>query len=81
MITDSLYVCTLGDHKAFFRKFYPYIEPYRRKVFFSDGAKWIWNWVEDFYGNSIQILDFYHAAEKLATYATLAYKDAGERRK
>jgi len=80
MVTDSLYVCTLGDHKAFFKKFDPYIEPYRQKVFISDGAKWIWNWVEDFYGDSIQILDFYHAAEKLATYATLAYKDAGERR-
>jgi hypothetical protein len=27
-----------------------------------------------------QILDFFHAVEKLGTYASLAYKDAGERK-
>jgi len=37
--------------------------------------------VEDFYGDSVQILDFYHAVEKLGAYAALVYKDAGERRR
>ena len=79
-ITDSVYVCTLGNNKEFFRKFEPYIDPYKRTIFIADGAKWIWNWVENSYGDSIQILDFYHAVEKLGAYATLAYKDVGERR-
>jgi hypothetical protein len=79
-VLDSIYACTLGNNKAFFKKMEPYIEPYKHRVFIADGAKWIWNWVEDFYGDSVQILDFYHAIEKLNTYATLAYKDAGQRR-
>ncbi|MDR2571060.1 MAG: hypothetical protein LBD23_12355 [Oscillospiraceae bacterium] len=80
-VTDSLYVCTFGNSKDFLKKFEPYIEPYRHKVFIADGAKWIWNWVDDFYGNSVQILDFFHAVEKLGAYATLRYKDVGERQK
>jgi hypothetical protein len=74
-IMDSLYVCTLGSNKAFLKKLEPYVEPYKHKVFLADGAKWIWNWVEDFYGGSVQILDFYHAVEKLGAYAALAYKN------
>jgi len=80
-VTDSLYVCTLGNKNDFFKKFEPYVEPYRKKIFIADGAKWIWNWVEDFYCDSVQILDFYHALEKLGTYASLAYKDIEERKK
>ena len=79
-VIDSLYVCTLGSHKSFLQKFEPYIEPYKQKVFIADGAKWIWNWVSDFYGDSVQILDFFHALEKLNEYASLAYKDEQERR-
>jgi hypothetical protein len=78
-LKNSIYVCTLGNNKDFLKKFEPYVEPYKHKVFIADGAKWIWNWVEDFYGNSVQILDFYHAAEKLGAYATLAYKNVIER--
>jgi len=80
-VVSSLYVCTFGTNKEFFKKFEPYVEPYRRKVFIADGAKWIWNWIEDFYGDSVQILDFYHALEKLGVYAALAYKDIDERRR
>jgi hypothetical protein len=79
-VMDSLYVCTLGSSTDFLKKFEPYVEPYKHKVFIADGAKWIWNWVEDFYGNSVQILDFFHAIEKLGAYATLAIKDVAERK-
>jgi len=48
-VTDSLYVCTLGGKNDFFKKFDPYVEPYRKKIFIADGAKWVWNWVDDFY--------------------------------
>ena len=39
----------------------------------------MWDWVEDFYWDSVQILDFYHAIEKLSAYAILAYPDANQR--
>ena len=80
-ITDSLYVCTVGNNAEFLAKFDPCVQPYRHKVFIADGAKWIWNWVEDYYGGSVQILDFFHAAEKLGAYAALAYADAEGRRR
>ena len=80
-VTDSLYICTFGNNKDFFKKFEPYVEPYRHKVFIADGAKWIWNWVEDFYGDSVQILDFFHAVEKFGDYAKLVCKDEEERRR
>jgi hypothetical protein len=80
-VMNSLYVCTLGNSTDFLKKFEPYVEPYRHKVFIADGARWIWNWVEDFHGDSIQILDFYHAVEKLGTYVGLACKDIEERRR
>jgi len=78
-VMNSLYVCTLGNNKEFFKKLDPYVEPYKHKVFIADGAKWIWNWAEDFYSESVQILDFYHAVEKLGVYAALAYKNKEER--
>jgi hypothetical protein len=80
-VTDSLYVCTVGGNAEFLGKFDPYVQPYAHKVFIADGAKWIWNWAEDYYAGSVQILDFYHAVEKLGAYAALAYEDAEERRR
>jgi hypothetical protein len=80
-VTDSLYVCTVGNSTQFLGKFDPCVQPYGHKVFIADGAKWIWNWVDDYYGDSVQILDFYHAVEKLGAYAALAYAYADERRR
>lgn len=71
----SLYVWHLGGHKTFLGKFDAYCEPYQHKVFIADGARWIWNWVEDAYPEAVQILDFYHALEKLGVYAGLQYPD------
>jgi hypothetical protein len=79
-VLDSIYACSLGNNREFFRKFDPYVDPYGHKVFIADGAKWIWNWVESYYGDSVQIVDFFHAVEKLGAYATLACKDIGERK-
>jgi hypothetical protein len=78
-VMHSLYVCHLGGHRKFLEKLEAYTEPYRRKVFICDGAKWIWNWVEDCYPQAMQILDFYHAVEKLGVYAGLQYSDKKER--
>lgn len=78
-VRHSLYVCHLGGHKKFLQKLEAYAEPYHHKVFLADGAKWIWNWVEDAYPGAVQILDFYHALEKLGQYAALQYKEEKQR--
>lgn len=79
MITQSLYVCHMGGHSKFLHKLEAYAEPYSQKVFVCDGAKWIWNWVQDCYPQAVQILDFYHAVEKLAVYAGFQYSDEQQR--
>lgn len=78
-VLQSLYVCHVGGHKKFLQKFEAYAEPYASKVFIADGAKWIWNWVEDCYPDAVQILDFYHAVEKLGAYAFLQYPEEKQR--
>jgi hypothetical protein len=72
-IMHSDYVCHLGGCKDFLEKWERHIEPYDNKIFIADGAKWIWNYVEDAYPQSVQILDFFHAVEKLGTYANTRY--------
>jgi len=69
MITESQYVAHLGTHKDFFSKFEYYLDKLPNPIFISDGAKWIWNWVDDFYSDSIQILDYFHAVEHLCDFA------------
>ena len=51
-----------------------------QKVFIADGANRVWNRVDDFYGDSVQILDFFHAIEKLNEYASFACNDEQNRR-
>jgi hypothetical protein len=80
-ITQSMYVCHLGNHNDFFAKFEAYIRFYKNMVCIADGAKWLWNWVENNYPDIVQILDFFHAVEKLAFYASLQYNDKEERKK
>jgi hypothetical protein len=72
-ILHSDYVCHLGTCKAFLERWEKHIEPYKKKIFIADGAKWIWNYVEDAYPQSVQILDFFHAVEKLGTYTAARY--------
>ena len=37
----------------------------QKTVFIGDGAEWIWNMVQDRFGDAVQIVDFYHACEHL----------------
>lgn len=69
MINDSDYVAHLGTHKDFFAKLEYYLDELPNPVFISDGAKWIWNWVDDLYSDAIQILDYFHATEHLCGFA------------
>lgn len=77
-INESIYLAHLGDYKEFLNKFEPMVDVLdslkERLIFIADGAPWIWNWIENAYGDAIQILDFYHALEHLAHFAKIHFK-------
>jgi len=41
----------------------------------ADGAEWIWNLVADYFPDSVQIVDWYHACQHLAEAAKALYPD------
>jgi len=49
-------------------------------VFVCDGAVWIWNLVAHYYPNAIQIVDWYHAEDRLKRIAEEAFLGQDERR-
>lgn len=81
VITESKYVAHLGSHRGFFPKLEYQIDHLRSIVFIGDGAKWIWNWADDFYSDAVQILDYYHAAEHLHEFALCYFNDIRQREK
>lgn len=48
-------------------------------VFLGDGALWIWNLVEQYYPQAVQILDWFHAEEHLELLAETAFADLTKR--
>jgi len=72
-VLDSIYVSHLGGADEFWEKFSKEIPNQGRLVFINDGARWIWNHIEDHYPNSIQILDFFHCKEHLYDFAKLLF--------
>jgi hypothetical protein len=78
-VIQSQYICHFGSHDAFTAKMELYADLYPQKVFIADGAKWIWKWVSDTYPEAIQILDYYHAVEKLCAFAQYQYPNESER--
>jgi Uncharacterised protein family (UPF0236) len=68
-IGQSNYVAHLGNHHEFLDKVLDILPCQTPLVFIGDGAKWIWNWVDEYYPKSIQILDFYHCKEHLFAFA------------
>ncbi len=74
-VMGSVYVAHLGGVEGFFPKFERHLTPYGNKAIIGDGAKWIWNWAEGNYPGAQQILDFYHAKEKLVLFARQQYKE------
>jgi hypothetical protein len=73
-ITDTLYASHLGNAEAFWEKWSKEIPGNGKLVFINDGAKWIWNYIDDHYPNSIQILDFFHCKEHIYGFAKLFFK-------
>lgn len=85
VISNSWYTFHIGDHKTFEQKMEEYLDSYthlnERLVFIVDGAKWIHNWIRYKYPKSLQILDFYHAYEKICLFSTKVFKNKSERKK
>jgi hypothetical protein len=48
-------------------------------IFLADGAKWIWDLVEEHFPQAVQIVDWFHACEYIAPVAQVAFDDAGQR--
>ncbi len=67
-IKESQYVAHLGDCDAFFDRLMPLLDPLKKLIFVADGASWIWQRVENYYPDAVQILDYYHAVEHLWTF-------------
>ena len=47
----------------------------RPALILADGAAWIWNLADEYIDQRIEVSDFYHAAEHLATVATACFPD------
>jgi len=47
-------------------------------VFVADGAHWIWNLVEEHFPHAIQIVDWYHAAERIWKVAHAVYGEGSD---
>ena len=81
-VSHSEYVVHLGEAETFFAILRETISRYpnRDLVFICDGARWIWNWIEDTYPKSTQILDFFHAKEHLCDLAKIYISDQEDRK-
>lgn len=80
-IAENLFVCHLGGLQGFLKKLEHYADDYKKKVCIADGAKWIWLWATSAYPEMTQILDFFHALEKLGDFASKQFIDEGIRQK
>lgn len=74
-IRDSVYVSHMGSVDVFLPKLERHLCGYKNKVIIGDGAKWIWNWAEDNYPGATQILDYFHAKEKLVILSKYIFKE------
>jgi len=76
MITKSVYCAHFGNSDDFWERFNREIPSNRDLVFICDGAKWLWNNIDDFYPDSTQILDFFHCKEHICEFAKDYFKNA-----
>jgi hypothetical protein len=65
----SRYVAHPGGHEEFLDRVPEVIPSTENPVFIADGAKWIWNRIDELYPHSTQILDFFHCKEHLCLFA------------
>lgn len=79
-ITSSIFVSHLGGVDQFFVKLERHLTPYKKKIIIGDGAAWIWKWAEDNYPGALQILDYFHAKEKLVLFANQQFSNEHKRK-
>lgn len=53
----------------------------RRKVILGDGAAWIWNLAHEYFPGAIEIVDLYHARERLWELAAKLFPNQDKRRR
>jgi hypothetical protein len=75
---DIEHVATMGNAEAIGDRVYAAafrrgVETAKEVVVVADGGRWIWKQARENFPNSIQILDFYHAAEHLAEIGNAWY--------
>ncbi|CAG0936364.1 hypothetical protein TFLX_05236 [Thermoflexales bacterium] len=76
--THIHYYCDLTDAKAFGELMWAsgcavHADLTRELVFGCDGAAWIWNLITTYYSQAVQIVDWYHAADRLQRVAQAAF--------
>ncbi len=79
-IRNSTYAAHFGGCSPFFRKLEKTTDCLKNMVWVCDGAKWIWNWVDSSYPESIQILDYFHCSEKLHEFAKMTIRNLNRRK-
>ena len=77
VISASHYVTHLGGHEDFLAKFDQTLSHKSDLIAVGDGARWIWDFWDIHHPEAVQILDYFHAIEKIGTWAVLAIKDKG----
>ncbi len=80
LIEQSQYVAHLGGSEDFLKKFDRLIESKSNLVALADGARWIWDYWTRFYPEARQILDYFHAIEKIGVWAALVFKDEKQKK-
>jgi hypothetical protein len=78
-VSISRYTAHLGSHTDFLDKFDRHLDGLKNLVAVADGAPWIWDFFETTYPDAVQILDFFHAAERLSQFAVAQFPDKNER--
>jgi hypothetical protein len=78
-IKTSNYVAHIGECTDFLEKFSPTIAHLSNLVCIADGALWFWKWLSDYHPNAVQILDFFHAYEKICQWSLTIIKDKAQR--
>lgn len=84
-LSASDYLVQLGSHKEFTARFNKLVDAHIKQnadlkiVAISDGAEWIGKWLKQTYPSASVILDFYHASEHLAEFATLVFDSKTKR--
>jgi hypothetical protein len=81
-VSHSDYLAHLGNREPFLEQLRQSIDnrKFDKMVFVGDGAKWIWNWVEDTFTQSTQILDFFHAMEHISDHSKIFFQEEQTRK-